>query len=296
MNWIIFGKLYLRTIFFYNQHDLCILKRVSTRCTLRRAIEITVGENKLSEQVEADSIQLFNWWLHVKPDNFSNFGQQDKRGKEIFSKMMKGLNDKQVLTTDENVVKFFQTCLNYCVNNTYEKFTNSNSDIVTFSSVEHNMMLLKNNPQLDGFTELAVQMMMAYVQGKTEIEDSNSQAVQQNALYKLLPTVLGVIIGSIKKDDKEKGKKFYQMPYQRILNQMFTNLTSRVPSGGNRSFRFSILRSFVEAYHYLRPPKVPGFAYAWMELIGHRVFINAVMINENRNCWKNYASGVENEK
>ena len=86
------------------------------------------------------------------------------------------------------------------------------------------------------------------------------------------------------------------MPYQRILNQMFTNLTSRVPSGGNRSFRFSILRSFVEAYHYLRPPKVPGFAYAWMELIGHRVFINAVMINENRNCWKNYASGVENEK
>lgn len=34
---------------------------------------------------------------------------------------------------------------------------------------------------------------------------------------------------------------------------------------------------FSQVFHILRPAKAPGFAYAWLELISHRVFIGRLL-------------------
>ena len=38
-----------------------------------------------------------------------------------------------------------------------------------------------------------------------------------------------------------------------------------------------VLTAFVNTYRILRPAKVPGFAFAWLELISHRVFIGRML-------------------
>jgi len=42
------------------------------------------------------------------------------------------------------------------------------------------------------------------------------------------------------------------------------------------AFNSSILGAFVDAFHALRPSRVPQFAFAWLELISHRAFMPKV--------------------
>lgn len=39
-----------------------------------------------------------------------------------------------------------------------------------------------------------------------------------------------------------------------------------------------IVFSHSSVYHHLRPSRAPGFAYAWLELISHRIFIAKLLL------------------
>lgn len=39
-----------------------------------------------------------------------------------------------------------------------------------------------------------------------------------------------------------------------------------------------ILTAFCHTLHILRPAKAPGFAYAWLELVSHRVFLGRLLV------------------
>lgn len=43
--------------------------------------------------------------------------------------------------------------------------------------------------------------------------------------------------------------------------------------------------------HILRPAKAPGFAYAWLELVSHRIFVGRVlaMTPQQRVCAVHYS-------
>lgn len=45
----------------------------------------------------------------------------------------------------------------------------------------------------------------------------------------------------------------------------------------NYLFILQILGIFCHTFHLLRPRKVPGFTYAWLELISHRLFIGRLL-------------------
>ena len=39
-----------------------------------------------------------------------------------------------------------------------------------------------------------------------------------------------------------------------------------------------IINFFSQVYHIIRPSRAPGFAYSWLELISHRVFIAKLLL------------------
>ena len=41
--------------------------------------------------------------------------------------------------------------------------------------------------------------------------------------------------------------------------------------------------------HILRPEKAPGFAYAWLEIVSHRFFMDKILNNYNQKGWPVYA-------
>lgn len=43
-------------------------------------------------------------------------------------------------------------------------------------------------------------------------------------------------------------------------------------------FILQILGIFCHTFHSLRPRKIPGFTYAWLELISHRLFMGRLLV------------------
>jgi hypothetical protein len=43
------------------------------------------------------------------------------------------------------------------------------------------------------------------------------------------------------------------------------------------SFYFQVLTAYCNMLHILRPAKAPGFSYAWLEIVSHRVFMGRIL-------------------
>ena len=57
------------------------------------------------------------------------------------------------------------------------------------------------------------------------------------------------------------------------------------------NINFQVLTAYCNMLHILRPAKAPGFAFAWLEIVSHRVFLGRILVRNNfrfRNLRKNF--------
>ena len=47
-------------------------------------------------------------------------------------------------------------------------------------------------------------------------------------------------------------------------------------------FNLQVLHAYCNMLHILRPVKAPGFAYAWLEIVSHRVFMGRILATNNQ--------------
>ncbi len=45
---------------------------------------------------------------------------------------------------------------------------------------------------------------------------------------------------------------------------------------------FEVLTAYCNMLHILRPAKAPGFAYAWLEIVSHRVFTGRILVPQQQ--------------
>ena len=106
----------------------------------------------------------------------------------------------------------------------------------------------------------------------------------------MLLTVTQVLL----QDHEKRQVDFHQLPYHRFFIMILNDLCSPDPVFDAISFPvlqcfwlvYSIdalkdcnnVFSFSTAYHMVRPSKAPGFAYSWLELISHRVFVSKLLL------------------
>ncbi|KAI3965367.1 hypothetical protein MKX01_042848 [Papaver californicum] len=100
-----------------------------------------------------------------------------------------------------------------------------------------------------------------------------------NKLF-LLPKILLVTVRVIQKDADERKIAFNPRPYFRLFVNWLLDLGSPDPvlEGAN----FQILTAFANAFHALQPLKVPGFSYAWLELVSHRSFMPKLLYGNSQ--------------
>ncbi|KAL2477889.1 transcription regulator [Forsythia ovata] len=99
----------------------------------------------------------------------------------------------------------------------------------------------------------------------------------------LLPKVLAVIVKFIQKDADEKRTSFNPRPYFRIFINWLLDLCFLDPvfDGAN----FQVLTALANAFHALQPLKIPGFSFAWLELISHRGFMPKLLTANAQKGW-----------
>ncbi|GER44883.1 transcription regulators [Striga asiatica] len=99
----------------------------------------------------------------------------------------------------------------------------------------------------------------------------------------LLPKVLAVTVKFIQKDAEEKKIAFNPRPYFRLFINWLLDLCSLEPvfDGAN----FQVLTAVANSFHAIQPLKVPGFSFAWLELVSHRSFMPKLLTANAQKGW-----------
>lgn len=97
--------------------------------------------------------------------------------------------------------------------------------------------------------------------------------------------VLTIILLVLCKHSKDKQLDFDQRPFYRLLSGILVELglyEQQFSTLGN----LQLMLAFATFAHTLRPAFVPSFAFAWLALISHRLFLPKLLLSEDPKCWE----------
>uniref|UniRef100_A0A7S2AA89 CCR4-Not complex component Not1 C-terminal domain-containing protein n=1 Tax=Trieres chinensis TaxID=1514140 RepID=A0A7S2AA89_TRICV len=136
---------------------------------------------------------------------------------------------------------------------------------------------------MDAYAKL-VSLLIRHMNGGGTMEQVATQRIS------LLNKVLGVTVRTLMTDyEKNKGEghganpRWDQRPWFRLLLNLVIDLNS--PSPSLDPISFGILSVFGSAFHVVQPLVVPGFAFAWLELVSHRMFLSNLLLVKGQKGW-----------
>ncbi|KTG44811.1 hypothetical protein cypCar_00007123 [Cyprinus carpio] len=174
---------------------------------------------------------------------------------KAFSAFVGQMHQQGILKTDDLITRFFRLCTEMCVEISYraqaEQQLPTTSPAIIRAKCYHN---------LDAFVRLIALLVK-----------HSGEATNTVTKINLLNKVLGIVVGVLIQDHDVRQTEFQQLPYHRIFIMLLLELNA--PEHVLETINFQTLTAFCNTFHILRPTKAPGFVYAWLELISHRIFI-----------------------
>lgn len=146
---------------------------------------------------------------------------------------------------------------------------------------------------VDAFAKLVV-FLVKYSGGTSSTAQSAANVPSAHtAKTNILTRVLNIVMKVLMQDYETKKTKFNQRPYFRLFDNWlieFNNIDAETsaaagaaPNGS--SLHFQILYVFGGAFNTLQPARLPGFAFAWLELISHRHFMAKLLLAKSQKGW-----------
>lgn len=99
----------------------------------------------------------------------------------------------------------------------------------------------------------------------------------------LLGRALVAVARTAMRDTDERSAAFNPRPYYRALAGLMMEM--HAPDSALDSSHPQVLAAFASALLALQPLRVPGFAFAWLELVSHRCFLPRLLVDHNRQGW-----------
>ncbi|XP_076470610.1 CCR4-NOT transcription complex subunit 1-like isoform X2 [Babylonia areolata] len=188
---------------------------------------------------------------------------------KAFTHFVQQMHQQGILKTDDLITRFFRLCTEMCVDLCYRALgEQSHSPTLVRAKCFHT---------LDAFVRLIALLV--------KHSGDNSNTVTK---INLLNKVLGIVAGVLLQDHEVRYTEFQQLPYHRIFIMLFIELNAPEPI--LEGINYQVLAAFCQVFHILRPTKAPAFAFAWMELISHRVFIGRLLaLTPGQRGWGMYA-------
>ncbi|RKP10666.1 CCR4-Not complex component, Not1-domain-containing protein [Thamnocephalis sphaerospora] len=168
---------------------------------------------------------------------------------------------QQSILQDENTFSlFFRSCIELCVE-IYQKqaATTGSSALAIYQTV-------------DAYAKLIALLVRSH--------DEKNGVTQAAYLKKILSITVLVLV----KEHEQRKQKFNQKPFFRLFVGLLMELNLSESSVLPEQ-RFAFLQAFSETFHTLRPSFLPGFTFAWVSLISHRLFMPKLLLAEDRKGW-----------
>uniref|UniRef100_A0A6Q2YM45 CCR4-NOT transcription complex subunit 1 n=1 Tax=Esox lucius TaxID=8010 RepID=A0A6Q2YM45_ESOLU len=175
---------------------------------------------------------------------------------KAFSAFVGQMHQQGILKTDDLITRFFRLCTEMCVEISYRAQAEQQHNPAASAAI----IRAKCYHNLDAFVRLIALLVK-----------HSGEATNTVTKINLLNKVLGIVVGVLIQDHDVRQTEFQQLPYHRIFIMLLLELNA--PEHVLETINFQTLTAFCNTFHILRPTKAPGFVYAWLELISHRIFI-----------------------
>jgi len=108
-------------------------------------------------------------------------------------------------------------------------------------------------------------------------------AAKPQAQIALLTRVLSLTVQQLVHVYETRPQDFNQRAYLRLFGSFLFELN--VPDPMLDLIRPQVLSAFAAAFLALQPSRLPGFAFAWLELISHRMFMPKTLLAKGQRGW-----------
>lgn len=115
---------------------------------------------------------------------------------------------------------------------------------------------------------------------------SSDQISQQRLamLNKVLGVIMRSLVTSYEKTQQQSNAVLWdQRPWFRLLLDLVCELN--LPNPALDPIKCGIVCVFGSAFHVVQPLVVPGFSFAWLELISHRMFLSNLLLTKEQKGW-----------
>ena len=97
---------------------------------------------------------------------------------------------------------------------------------------------------------------------------------------------------SVIKDYEQKKQGFSQQPFFRMFCNWLLDMGQLTSNAGDaasaETFTNALLLSLSNTLYLLQPSRLPGFAFAWLELVSHRTFMPKFLATKSQKGWQMY--------
>jgi len=111
----------------------------------------------------------------------------------------------------------------------------------------------------------------------------SSDSTKPHAQVAFLAKALSFLITHLMHSYDTRPQDFNQRAYLRIFGSLLFELG--VPDPSLDLIRPHVLTTFAAAFLALEPTRLPGFAFAWLELISHRMFMPKTLLTKGQRGW-----------
>lgn len=191
----------------------------------------------------------------------------------VFGQYLQLMHQYGVLKTEEAADRFFRIATELCA----EACLNS----------------AQQTPQLQGGESPASALTYTVVDALSKlflllVRLADKEAGDMTVRVNLLSRILNAVARTLLEDHETKKtnkQPFDQRPYFRLLSSLAQDLgVPDVQQEPNPSMT-PLLGAYSQVYLILQPSVVPGFAFAWLQLISHRCFMPQLLLLKGQKGW-----------
>ncbi|KXN90499.1 General negative regulator of transcription subunit 1 [Leucoagaricus sp. SymC.cos] len=225
---------------------------------VRRPVLSDVGARQSTAKPEADQPRekLYIWF-----QQWVTIFQRSHSPEKNFVPFITQLTKQGILKVEDMSSLFFRVCAEASVNS-YVKCVASNDFAYAFQA-------------LDAMSRLIVYIIKYH----GDASGVNNDQAKVHYLTKIL-SIFVLVLANL---HEEQGAAFQQKPFFRFFSSLVNDLHSIENHLG--PVYFQLLVAISDTYSSLQPTYFPGFAFSWMCLISHRLFMPKLLMSENREGW-----------
>ncbi|KAJ8454554.1 hypothetical protein ONZ51_g12961 [Trametes cubensis] len=218
-----------------------------------------VRQPSVRPEYETMREKLFIWF-----QQWVSIYQRSHSPEKSFVPYITQLTRQGILKAEDTSSFFFRVCAESSVNS-YTKHVNAGEFGFAFQA-------------LDAMSRLIVYII--------KYHGDASGVNNDQAKVHYLTKILSIFVLVLANMHEEQGPLFQQKPFFRFFSSLLNDLHSIKSSLG--SAYLQLLLAISDTFSSLQPTYFPGFAFSWMSLISHRLFMPKLLLSENREGWTSF--------